>query len=149
MRVVIQRVTQASLHIENKLISQIGKGMVTLLGIGYEDTEDDINYLINKIIRLRIFDDDNGVMNWDIDRIQGEILLVSQFTLLANTRKGNRPSYIDAATPDVSKPLYNRFVTQLKSHLGDRVQTGIFGANMQVNLTNDGPVTIIIDSKLK
>lgn len=147
MKVVIQRVTRASVTIEQQLFSSINKGMLILVGIQADDTDEDINWLSSKIVNLRIFDDENGVMNKSILDSGGEILAVSQFTLMARTKKGNRPSYIDAAPPAISVPLYEKFVATLSQELHKEVQTGQFGANMKVELINDGPVTIIIDSK--
>ena len=147
MKVVIQRVTRASVTIEQQLFSSIDKGMLILVGIQADDTDEDINWLSSKIVNLRIFDDENGVMNKSILDSGGEILAVSQFTLMARTKKGNRPSYIDAAPPAISIPLYEKFVATLSQELHKEVQTGQFGANMKVELINDGPVTIIIDSK--
>lgn len=147
MKVVIQRVTRASVTIEQQLFSSIGKGMLILVGIQSDDTDDDINWLTSKIVNLRIFDDENGVMNKSVLDTNGEILTVSQFTLMARTKKGNRPSYIDAAPPAISIPLYEKFVATLSQELHKEVQTGQFGADMKVELINDGPVTIIIDSK--
>lgn len=147
MKVVIQRVTRASVTIEQQLFSSINKGILILVGIQTDDTDEDINWLASKIVNLRIFDDENGVMNKSILESGGEILAVSQFTLMARTKKGNRPSYIDAATPAIYIPLYEKFVATLSQELHKEVQTGQFGADMKVELTNDGPVTIIIDSK--
>ncbi len=147
MRVVIQRTTEASVSIEEKVKSEIKKGMLILLGIENEDNTEDIEWLTKKICNLRIFDDKEGVMNLSIKDIEGEILVISQFTLHARTKKGNRPSYINAAKPDISIPIYNEFVSSLEKELNKEVKTGEFGANMQVKLVNDGPVTIIIDSK--
>ena len=147
MKVVIQRVTRASVTIEQQLFSSIDKGMLILVGIQADDTDEDINWLSSKIVNLRIFDDENGVMNKSILDSGGEILAVSQFTLMARTKKGNRPSYIDAAPPAISVPLYEKFVATLSQELHKEVQTGQFGANMKVELINDVPVTIIIDSK--
>ena len=147
MKVVIQRVTRASVTIEQQLFSSIDKGMLILVGIQADDTDEDINWLASKIVNLRIFDDENGVMNKSILESGGEILAVSQFTLMARTKKGNRPSYIDAAPPAISIPLYEKFVATLSQELHKEVQTGQFGADMKVELINDGPVTIIIDSK--
>ena len=147
MKVVIQRVTRASVTIEQQLFSSINKGMLILVGIQADDTDEDINWLSSKIVNLRRFDDENGVMNKSILDSGGEILAVSQFTLMARTKKGNRPSYIDAAPPAISVPLYEKFVATLSQELHKEVQTGQFGANMKVELINDGPVTIIIDSK--
>ena len=147
MKVVIQRVTRASVTIEQQLFSSIDKGMLILVGIQADDTDEDINWLSSKIVNLRIFDDENGVMNKSILDSGGEILAVSQFTLMARTKKGNRPSYIDAAPPAISVPLYEKFVATLSQELHKEVQTGQFGADMKVELINDGPVTIIVDSK--
>ena len=147
MKVVIQRVTRASVTIEQQLFSSISKGMLVLVGIQADDTDEDINWLATKIVNLRIFDDENGVMNKSILESGGEILAVSQFTLMARTKKGNRPSYIDAAPPAISIPLYEKFVATLSQELHKEVQTGQFGADMKVELINDGPVTIIVDSK--
>ncbi len=146
MKVVIQRVTRASVTIEQQLFSSINKGMLILVGIQADDTDEDINWLSSKIVNLRIFDDENGVMNKSILDSGGEILAVSQFTLMARTKKGNRPSYIDAAPPAISVPLYEKFVATLSQELHKEVQTGQFGADMKVELINDGPVTIIVDS---
>lgn len=147
MKVVIQRVTQASVTIEQKLYSEIKEGMMVLIGIQADDTDEDIEWLTGKICNLRIFDDENGVMNKSIMENDGEILAVSQFTLMARTKKGNRPSYIDAAHPDISIPLYEKMVRALCNETKKEVKTGIFGADMQVELINNGPVTVIIDSK--
>lgn len=147
MKVVIQRVSQAHLDIDNTEVARIHKGMVILLGIEVGDTLDDLEYLLKKIVKLRIYDDSTGVMNLDITQVEGEVLLVSQFTLLADTRKGNRPSYIKAARPDEAIPLYQTMIDRLQESLQRPIQTGRFGADMQVTLTNDGPVTILIDSK--
>ena len=147
MRTVIQRVTSASVSIEGEVVGQIGKGVMLLLGITPEDTQQDADWLVGKISRLRIFDDANGVMNLSLQDIGGEALVVSQFTLMASYRKGNRPSYIRAAAPDIAIPLYEYFVRQLGTALGREIPTGRFGADMQVSLTNDGPVTISMDSK--
>ena len=149
MKAVIQRVSAASVSIEGKEKAAIDKGYLILLGIGHEDDETDIEWLANKIINLRIFSDDQGLMNLNLTDVQGNILLISQFTLHAKTKKGNRPSYIYAAKPEVAIPLYEMFEQQLTSLLGKKVETGEFGANMQVSLVNDGPVTIIIDTKDK
>ena len=147
MKIVIQRVTKSSVTIDDKKVALIKEGLLILLGIINEDTQEDINWLSNKIVNLRIFDDENGVMNKSLLDIDGEAIVVSQFTLHANTKKGNRPSYIKAAKPDVAIPLYQTFISQLELELGKQVQTGEFGADMKVKLLNDGPVTIIIDSK--
>lgn len=149
MRVVIQRVSKASVSIDNSLKSSIGKGMLILLGIEDLDTAEDINWLCEKICKLRIFNDENGVMNIPITEIDGEILLVSQFTLHASVKKGNRPTYIRASKPDFAIPMYEKFIDKLQFELGKDIKTGVFGADMQVELINDGPVTIIIDSKNK
>jgi D-tyrosyl-tRNA(Tyr) deacylase len=149
MRIVIQRVSNASVTIEGKLKSEIGKGMLILVGIEDADTKEDIDFLVKKSVNLRIFDDENGVMNLSVLETGCEILCVSQFTLHASTKKGNRPSYIRAAKPDFSIPMYESFCAELTTALGKPIQTGEFGADMKVGLVNDGPVTIIIDSKLK
>ena len=149
MRIVIQRTTNASVTIDNQVTAAIGRGYVILVGIEQNDTKDDANWLIHKIIGLRIFDDEQGVMNLSIMDIQGEILVVSQFTLLASYKKGNRPSWIRAATHDISVPLYNFLCTELSAQLGRNVATGSFGADMKVALINDGPVTICMDSKAR
>lgn len=149
MRVLIQRVSKASVTINNKLESCIGKGLLILVGIEDEDNQEDIDWLSKKIISLRIFDDENGVMNLSIKDINAETLIVSQFTLHASTKKGNRPSYIKAAKPNISIPLYESFCKALENQLEKKVQTGVFGAMMEVELINDGPVTIWIDSKNK
>ncbi len=147
MRVVIQRVAHAKVCIDGEVHSQIGNGLLVLLGIQPTDGQDDIDYLVQKITHLRIFDDAAGVMNLSVRDVAGEVLVVSQFTLMASTRKGNRPSYIHAAPPAVAEPLYEDFVKQLSTAMEKRVQTGRFGADMQVSLLNDGPVTICIDSR--
>ena len=147
MRAVIQRVKHCSVTIDGKVKSSIGKGMLVLLGVGEDDNAEDIDYLVKKISNLRIFDDENGVMNVSVLDDGGDILVVSQFTLMASTYKGNRPSYIKAARPEISIPLYEEFVKQLKTALGKDIPTGEFGADMKVELLNDGPVTIIMDSK--
>ena len=149
MKVVIQRVSESSVTIEGSKVASIGNGLLVLLGIVNEDNQDDINWLCNKILNLRIFGDENGVMNLSLLDSGGDIIVVSQFTLQASTKKGNRPSYIKAAKPDVAIPLYEQFVETLQTELGKPVQTGEFGADMKVLLVNDGPVTIIIDSKDK
>lgn len=149
MRLLIQRVSKASVTIENKVKSKINKGLLILLGIENEDNQDDIEWLCNKLINLRIFDDENGIMNLSAMDIDAEMLVVSQFTLHASTKKGNRPSYIRAAKPDISIPLYEQFCKSLEAKLEKSVATGEFGADMQVELINDGPVTIWIDSKIK
>lgn len=149
MRVVIQKVTQASVSIENQTAASINKGLLVLVGIEDTDTNDDIVWLSAKIVNLRVFDDDNGVMNLSVKEVEGEVLIVSQFTLHASTKKGNRPSYIKAARPEVAIPIYEAFIKQVETLLGKRVPTGQFGAMMQVSLCNDGPVTILIDTKNK
>ena len=149
MRVVIQKVTQASVSIENQIVDSIDKGLLVLVGIEDGDTNEDIAWLSSKIVNLRVFDDDNGVMNLSVKEVEGEVLIVSQFTLHASTKKGNRPSYIKAARPEVAIPIYEAFIKQVESLLGKRVPTGQFGAMMQVSLCNDGPVTILIDTKNK
>ena len=147
MKVVIQRVIQASVTIQQQLHASIGRVVMILVGIQADDHEEDIEWLSSKICNLRIFDDENGIMNRSILETAGEILAVSQFTLMARTKKGNRPSYIDAAKPEISIPLYEKFVQLLQKELQKEIKTGVFGADMQVGLINDGPVTIIIDSK--
>ncbi len=149
MRAVIQRVKEASVTIGGVQKASTGKGMLVLLGIEHDDTEEDAEWLSKKISRLRIFDDENGVMNLDIKEIDGSAMVVSQFTLHAKTRKGNRPSYIQAAPPEKSIPLYTKFVEKLEEELERKVETGEFGAVMDVKIVNSGPVTIIIDTKLK
>jgi len=149
MIAVIQRVIQSSVTIDGVVRSSIGKGLLVLLGIEEADNDEDINWLARKIINLRIFDDSNGVMNESITDHDGDILVISQFTLHASTKKGNRPSYIKAAKPEIAIPLYDRFVVVLEAEFGKPVMTGKFGAYMEVGLTNDGPVTIIIDTKDK
>lgn len=149
MRAVIQRVNQASVTVDNKIKSEIKKGLLILVGIEDADNKEDIAWLSSKITQLRIFDDENGVMNLSVNDIDGEILTISQFTLHAKTKKGNRPSYQHAAKPEISIPLYEQFVEQLGKDLGKDIKTGEFGAYMKVLLENDGPVTIIIDTKNK
>lgn len=147
MRTVIQRVTSSSVSINGETVGSIGRGLMILLGITPEDTREDADWLVGKISRLRVFDDADGVMNLSLQDIGGEALVVSQFTLMASYRKGNRPSYIRAARPETAIPLYEYFVGQLKQALGRDIPTGRFGADMQVSLVNDGPVTIVMDSK--
>lgn len=147
MRALIQRVSKASVCIDNQITASINTGLLVLIGIESSDTEEDILYITKKVTQLRIFDDDNNLMNKSVSDIQGEILLVSQFTLHASTHKGNRPSYIQAAKPEVAKPIYNALYEAFKSTHKQKVATGTFGANMQITLTNNGPVTIWIDSK--
>ncbi len=149
MTAVIQRVSEASVKIEGSIKGQINSGLLVLLGIEEADTVEDIEWLCGKICRLRIFGDENGVMNLSVHEIKGEVLLIRQFTLHASTKKGNRPSYIKAARPEVAIPLYEAFIKQMEKELGKFIQTGEFGADMKVSLVNDGPVTIIIDSKAK
>lgn len=149
MRVVIQRVSQASVSINNTIRSEIKTGLLVLVGIEDADTDDDITWLSNKIVNLRIFDDENKVPNISVKDICGDILLVSQFTLHASTKKGNRPSYIKASKPDIAIPLYEKMIAQLEIDLDKKIFTGEFGADMKVSLLNDGPVTIFIDSKNK
>jgi D-aminoacyl-tRNA deacylase len=149
MRAVIQRVTQASVIIEGKIHSQIGNGLLVFLGIEDADTVEDIKWLSGKIVNLRIFNDENGVMNVSIKDSDGDILVVSQFTLHASTKKGNRPSYIKASKPDIAIPLYEKMIKQLSNDLRKEIKTGIFAADMKVELLNDGPVTVVIDTKNK
>lgn len=149
MKAVIQRVSSASVVVNNKTISQIGLGFLVLLGIEDSDSQDDIAWLSNKIVNLRIFNDAHGVMNRSLLETRGDAIVVSQFTLHAATKKGNRPSYIRAAKPNISIPLYEAFVHQMETDLGKQIGTGVFGADMKVALVNDGPVTIIIDTKNK
>ena len=149
MRVVIQRVSEASVTVDEKITGQIQKGLLILLGIEPIDTQKDIDWLCKKILGLRIFNDENGIMNLSVQDVKGELLVVSQFTLHASTKKGNRPSYIRAAKPDIAVPLYEQFVKTLQMQSGKNIPTGIFGADMKVSLLNDGPVTIIIDTKNK
>ena len=147
MRLLIQRVSEASVTVDNKIKSTIKQGLLIFVGIINEDTKDDIEYLVKKAVNLRIFDDEYGVMNKSVIEIPGEVLVVSQFTLHASTKKGNRPSYIRAAKSEISIPLYEEFCSSLSEQLNKEVQTGEFGADMKVKLINDGPVTILIDSK--
>ncbi len=149
MKVVIQRVSEASVTIAENKVADIQKGLLVLVGIEEEDTQEDIDWLVNKIVNLRIFGDANEVMNLSVKDIKADIIVVSQFTLHASTKKGNRPSYLKAAKPEISIPMYEQFVRSLEFVLGKRVQTGVFAADMKVSLLNDGPVTIIIDSKNK
>jgi len=149
MRAVIQRVSKASVTINNEIYSQINTGLLVLLGIEDADTSEDIEWLCGKIVNLRIFNDDNGVMNVSLKDISGDILVVSQFTLHASTKKGNRPSYIKASKPEFAIPIYEKFLLQLNNDVGKPVYTGVFGADMKVELCNDGPVTIVIDTKNK
>ena len=149
MKVVIQRVSQASVTIDAKTVADIQEGFLVLVGIEDADSQEDIDWLVNKITNIRIFGDENDVMNLSVKDIDGDIIVVSQFTLHASTKKGNRPSYIKASKPEVAIPLYDNFVKKIEMELGKKVQTGIFGADMKVLLLNDGPVTIVIDSKNK
>ena len=149
MRALIQKVSEASVTVENEKIANIGHGLLVLLGIEDADTDEDIQWLSKKIVQLRIFNDANGVMNLDVTNVGGEIIVVSQFTLHAMTKKGNRPSYIKASKPDFAIPMYEKFCQQLSADLGKPIGTGVFGAHMDVSLVNDGPVTIWIDTKCK
>jgi D-tyrosyl-tRNA(Tyr) deacylase len=149
MKTVIQRVSQASVTIDSKIVADIQKGLLVLVGIEDADSQEDINWLCQKIANLRIFGDENEVMNLSVKDIDGDIIVVSQFTLHALTKKGNRPSYIKASKPEIAIPMYENFVQQLEIELGKKVQTGVFGADMKVALLNDGPVTLLIDSKNK
>ena len=149
MRLLIQRVKNASVSVGGVELSRIGQGLLVLVGVGVEDTDEDMEYLAGKLVRLRIFDDGQGVMNLDVRQVGGEVLVVSQFTLQASTRKGNRPSYVRAAPEAVSRPMFERFTARVAELLGREVPTGEFGADMQVALVNDGPVTIWIDSKMR
>lgn len=147
MKILIQRVKYSKCTVDSKEISKIGQGLLVLLGITHDDTTEDIEWLANKMVNLRIFNDEEGVMNKSCIEIDGEIMIISQFTLHARTKKGNRPSYVDAAKPEISEPLYNKFIETVNSLTGKQSATGIFGADMKIELLNDGPVTIIIDSK--
>lgn len=147
MRAVIQRVKECSVTVDGELCSSITEGLMVLLGIGEDDSDEDISWLTGKIINMRIFDDENGVMNRSVMDVKGNIMIISQFTLMAQTKKGNRPSYIKAARPDFSKPMYERFCDAVEKESGIMVQKGIFGADMKVRLLNDGPVTIVMDTK--
>ena len=149
MKAVIQRVSQSSVTINNEIVAQIQQGLLVLVGIEDTDNQEDINWLTSKIANLRIFEDENEVMNLSLKDINGEMIVVSQFTLHAATKKGNRPSYIKASKPEIAIPLYESFVQQMEIELGKKVQTGQFGADMKVSLVNEGPVTIIIDTKNK
>jgi D-tyrosyl-tRNA(Tyr) deacylase len=147
MRIVIQRVIQANVKVEEEVVGTIGKGLLVLLGIENDDNSSDIEWLVNKLINLRIFNDKNQVMNLSLNDIMGELLVISQFTLMASTKKGNRPSYVRAARHETAIPLYERFISLSEQKLGKKIAKGVFGADMKVSLTNDGPVTIVIDSK--
>ena len=149
MKLVIQRVKESSVEIDNKIKAEIGKGLLVLIGISQKDNKLDVEWLVNKVLNIRIFNDSDGIMNKSIIDIKGEILIISQFTLMALTKKGNRPSYIKSASHKIAIPLYNYFIKLLESKLNNKIKTGIFGADMKVRLINDGPVTIIIDSKNK
>ena len=149
MKAVIQRVSQSSVTIDNKIVAEIQKGLLVLIGIEDSDSQEDILWLTSKIANLRIFGDENNVMNLSLKDIDGEIIIVSQFTLHALTKKGNRPSYIKAAKPEIAIPIYENFISQMELELGKQVQTGQFGADMKVSLLNDGPVTLIMDTKNK
>lgn len=149
MRTIVQRVREASVAVDAKCVAEIGQGMLLLVGFEDADTSDDLEWTAQKVANLRIFDDAEGVMNRSVKDVEGELLVVSQFTLYASVKKGNRPSYIRAAKPDVAVPLYESFRETMSQYLGKRVKTGIFGADMKVSLVNDGPVTIVIDTKHK
>lgn len=149
MKAVIQRVSQSSVTIDGEIVASIQKGLLILVGIEEIDTKEDIEWLSSKIVNLRIFDDDNNVMNLSVKEVNGDAIIVSQFTLHASIKKGNRPSYIKAAKPEIAIPLYNQFIQQVEKDLAKKVQTGQFGADMKVSLLNDGPVTILIDTKNK
>lgn len=149
MRAVIQKVTRASLSINSEIYSQIGEGLMILLGIEDADTNEDIEWLADKIRKLRIFEDENGVMNLSVEDVKGEMMIVSQFTLHASTKKGNRPTYIRASKPEFSKPMYESFVARTREVFAGKVATGVFGADMKIELVNNGPTTIIIDTKNK
>jgi D-tyrosyl-tRNA(Tyr) deacylase len=149
MKAVIQRVTQASVTIESNIVAEIQKGLLILIGIEEGDNQEDIQWLVSKIANLRIFGDENEVMNLSVKDVAGDVIIVSQFTLHASTKKGNRPSYIKAARPETAIPIYEKFIAQMEVEIGKKVQTGQFGADMKVALLNDGPVTIIIDTKNK
>jgi D-tyrosyl-tRNA(Tyr) deacylase len=147
MKVVIQRVSHAQVSVDNEIVGKIERGLLILLGIGHNDSDEDIDYLVRKIIHLRIFNDMDSKMNLSIKDIDGDVLIISQFTLFADTKKGNRPSYIQAAQPIIAKNLYEKFLLHFEKEFDKKIQAGIFGADMKVELLNDGPVTIIIDSK--
>ena len=149
MRVVIQRVSEASVTIEDVKVAQINKGLLVLVGVEHADSQEDIDWLAAKVAKIRLFGDENNVMNLSVQEVDGDIIVVSQFTLHAATKKGNRPSYIKASKPETAIPLYEKFIQTLESELGKKIQTGEFGADMKVSLINDGPVTIIIDTKNK
>ena len=149
MRLVIQRVQSAQVVVDNKVVGKIGKGLLVLLGIATDDTEDDVDWLVHKLLNLRIFNDEGGVMNYSVQDVQGDLLIISQFTLLAATNKGHRPSYIRAAKHETAIPLYESFLAKAETLLGQTVQRGVFGAHMEVSLVNDGPVTLHIDSRAR
>lgn len=149
MRAVLQRTAFASVKVDGNITGSIQTGLLVLMGVEDADTTEDIEWLSSKIVNLRVFDDENGVMNLSVKDVEGDILLVSQFTLHASTKKGNRPSYIKASKPDIAIPMYEKMIAQLETDLGKKIQTGIFGADMKVELLNDGPVTIVIDTKNK
>ena len=149
MKVVLQRVSQASVTVDSKIVADIKKGLLVLVGIEDTDTQEDIDWLVGKIIKIRIFGDENDVMNFSVQDVDGDIIVVSQFTLHASTKKGNRPSYIKASKPEFAIPMYENFVKSLEKEFNKKIQTGIFGVDMKVNLLNDGPVTICVDSKNK
>jgi D-tyrosyl-tRNA(Tyr) deacylase len=149
MRLVIQRAQSAQVVVDNKVVGKIGKGLLVLLGIAADDTEDDVDWLVHKLLHLRIFDDEGGVMNYSVQDVQGDLLIISQFTLLAATKKGHRPSYIRAAKHETAIPLYESFLAKAETLLGQTVQCGVFGAHMEVSLVNDGPVTLHIDSRAR
>ncbi len=147
MKIVLQRVSQSSVTIDHKIVAEIQQGLLVLVGIEDADNQEDIDWLVSKIVNLRIFGDENDIMNLSVKDIDGEIIVVSQFTLHASTKKGNRPSYIKASKPEIAIPIYENFVQKLRFGFGKKIQTGVFGADMKVSLINDGPVTIVIDSK--
>lgn len=149
MKAVIQRVNHASVHVEDQIISKIQNGLLVLLGITKTDDLEDTKWLCNKILNLRIFNDEQGVMNKSLIDVQGEVIIVSQFTLLASTKKGHRPSYIKAATAEIAIPIYNQFIVEFEARFGKKVGTGVFGADMKIDLQNDGPVTIIMNTESK
>ncbi len=149
MKIVLQRITKASVSVDSTVVGEIAKGMLILLGVGHEDTKEDADWLVQKVTGMRIFSDEDGKMNLSSKDVSGEFLVISQFTLHASTKKGNRPSYIKAARPEVAIPLYEYFIEQLKTVSQGKVATGEFGADMQVSLINDGPVTIVVDSRSK
>ena len=149
MRALIQRVNYSRVIIDEQVKSEIGKGLLVLIGVENEDNEEDIRYLSNKVVQLRIFDDEAGVMNNSVKDVDGDVMVISQFTLHAKTKKGSRPSYINAAKPEISIPMYEKFVQKMEEDLGKEIKTGEFGADMKLDLENDGPVTIMIDSKNK